>query len=348
MKYIINFGGQNMKLKARVIFQSKNIYKVMLENTIYNARISGKFRHETDVKSDFPLVGDVVEGTLGSDIFLIESIEKRTSLLTREVAGSRRDVQGIAANIGTVFITTSLNMDFNINRLERYYAIVLDSGAKPVFVFTKTDLCSVEEINKYITQFTRVFASSSFVLTNYQENIYESLEKFLIPNEIHVFIGSSGVGKSTLINGILGFKHQKTKFIRTKDDRGRHETTNRQLFRIQNGSMLIDTPGMREINVYSVDSSVFEKSFKLIYDLAKQCQFTDCRHNTEPNCAVKLALMQGRLSDDLFESYRRMEREIRYIKFKEHYSALKEKGIKKKKHKTRQRIKSADLSDEIV
>ena len=308
-----------MKQTGRVIFQAKDMSKILLaDHTIALGRVSGKFRNMSEKSSDYPIVGDLVTGeSYDKDHFLIEEVLPRTSFLQRKVSGNRQDEQGIAANIDTVFITTSANEEFNIARLERFTTIVWNSGAIPVFVLTKTDIVSDAKTEELCDILESTFIGIPVITTNPFSKPWDKFSPYLLPGKLVTFIGSSGVGKSTLLNQFLGEVHQQTKAIRAQDKRGRHTTTSRELFVLENGAMVVDTPGMREIGLATVSSKAAGEHYQQIYDLADQCRFSDCRHDSEPGCAVKAALASGDLSQDLFKSYRKMEKEIAYLKRKE-------------------------------
>lgn len=313
-----------MKQTGRVIFQAKDLSKILLaDNQIVLGQVSGKFRNTHQTFRAFPIVGDLVQGsTHDTDHFIIEDVLPRHSFLQRKVAGQRQDEQGIAANIDTVFITTSANEEFNLARLERLTTLVWDSGATPVFVLTKTDLRSENEIAAYIQSMSQHFIGLSVITSNHCQDPCATFMPYLKAGKIVTFIGSSGVGKSTLINQLVKSANQSTKEIREHDARGKHTTTNRELFVLPNGSMIIDTPGMREVGLATVSTTAVEQHFQEILDLARACRFNDCQHKSEPNCAVKEALLDGSLDQDLFKRYRKMEKEIAYLKRKERFDKL--------------------------
>lgn len=309
---------------GRVIFQAKDLSKVLLaDGRILLGQVSGKFRQQAAAPSDYPIVGDLVSGTcFDNDHLLIETIHPRHSFLQRKVAGNRLDQQGIAANIHTVFITTSANEEFNLPRLERFTTIVWDSGAMPVFVLTKTDLVTAAQSTHLVRQLEQRFIGIPVITTDHLSDPWEKFQSYLQAEQVVTFIGSSGVGKSTLLNQFLGRRQQATKDIRQEDARGRHTTTSRQLFVLENGAMIIDTPGMREISLDTVSSAALTDHYQEIYDLAATCRFKNCRHDSEPGCAVKRALSDGRLSRELMNSYRKMEKEIAYLEKKERIQRL--------------------------
>ena len=307
------------KQKGIVVFQGQDISKIKLSNGVFiTGRVSGKFRNQVEQPSDYPVVGDVVIGKL-SDIeqMIIDEVQLRKSFLQRKVAGNRQDEQGIAANVDKVFITTSANEEFNLSRLERFTTIVWDSGAIPVLVLTKTDLVSEDKLKTLVEALESYFYGIPVLKTNCYVDIEISILSFLKAGEIVTFIGSSGVGKSTLLNQLLDEEVQETKTIREDDARGKHTTTSRHLFTLPNGCMIIDTPGMREVGLETISASAFDHQYQVIYDLASDCRFSDCQHQTEPGCQVKKALESGELDQIIFKSYLKMRRELDFLKQKE-------------------------------
>lgn len=295
---------------GRVSSQYKNVYKVITEKGEMAAEISGKFHYRVKGLSEYPAVGDFVmvdrtDHSQGNGI--IHHILTRKSIFARKVAGSKEDTQVIATNIDTVFICMSLNNDFNLRRLERYLSIAWDSGAIPVIVLTKSDLC--KDIEGRLSEISSIaIGVDVLVTTSTSDEGYQSLKRYLSNGKTVAFIGSSGVGKSTLINCLLGQQILDTSETRN-DDKGRHTTTRRELMMLPNLGVLIDTPGMRELGIISADLS---KSFADVDELASNCRFSDCTHKSEPNCAVQNAIEDGTLSVERLESYWKLKRETKY------------------------------------
>jgi len=295
---------------GRISSQYKNIYKVITENGEITAQISGKFRHSVIEQSEYPAVGDFVmvdrlDNAQGDGI--IHHVLTRKSTFARKVAGRKTDTQVVAANIDTLFICMSLNNDFNLRRLERYISVAWDSGAVPVIVLTKSDLCS--DLDERLKEVESIAIGIEVLVTSsISEDGFEPLKSYLADGKTVAFIGSSGVGKSTLTNHLLGQSIIDTGGIRN-DDKGRHTTTRRELFIVPGLGVVIDTPGMKELGIINADLS---KSFADIDELATQCRFNDCTHTKEPKCAVQTAILDGILTPERFESYRKLKKETKY------------------------------------
>ncbi|SFG54555.1 ribosome biogenesis GTPase [Desulfotomaculum arcticum] len=300
---------------ARVSAQHKDMYKVITENGEIQAEVAGKLSYLASASVDYPAVGDwvLVDRTdQKSGNAIIHHILTRKSCFERKTAGTGYERQIVAANIDTVFICMSLNNDYNLRRLERYLSIAWDSMSTPVIVLTKSDLCN--DLTTKLMEIDSVAVGVDVLITSSMRgNGYADLLKYLNKGKTVAFIGSSGVGKSTLINRLLGENMLTTKEIREDDDKGRHTTTHRQLFVLPNGGVVIDTPGMRELQIANADLS---KSFPDIEELAERCYFRDCQHESEPKCAVKKAIEDGVLSAKRLANYKKLQQEMAFFERK--------------------------------
>lgn len=304
---------------ARVIAQYRGKYKIVTAQGEMLAELSGRLRYDTDELAMYPAVGDYVMARVAADSAVIHHVLTRKSLFVRKAVGVSGQAQPIAANVDVVFLCMSLNHNFNLNRMERYLSIAWDSGATPVVVLTKSDLC--QDLNKAVEQVEKISCYSDVItISMYDTDVCEKFLPYFRKNQTCAFIGSSGVGKSTLINKLLGETVNATQEI-GRGDKGRHTTTGRELFPCPMGGVVIDTPGMREMGAEGVDLS---KSFAEIEELAQHCQFRDCTHTKEQGCAVLQAIENGELDIRRLESYRKLEQEASY-------GGLSSKGIEVKK-----------------
>ncbi len=291
---------------GRVYAQHRNLYKIITEKGEISATLSGKLQYELINKKDYPVVGDWVNyEELGHGEGIIHQIQGRKTLICRKVAGVKSEEQALAANIDKIFITMSLNNNFNLRRLERYINIAWDSGATPVILLTKLDLC--EDLEDKLLSLDQVaLGIDKISVSSLTGEGVEVVRNIIKSDDTVVFIGSSGVGKSTIINKLLEKEVQITKEV-DEYDKGRHTTTHRELFVLPTGGAIIDTPGMRELQLSQGD---VEATFKDIEDLALKCHFSDCKHKSEPKCAVQQAIERGELSEERFISYEKIKKEI--------------------------------------
>lgn len=266
----------------------------------------------TEGAQNIPLVPHMPHITVGDWVLLDQNNQfyrllERSSLFIRKAAGKQVTTQLIAANIDTVFIVSSMNQDFNLNRIERYLTMVNEAGVEPVMVLTKLDLC--DNPDDYVKQVHVINPSLEVVSVNSLDaESVSQLKIWCSVGETVALLGSSGVGKSTIVNTLLGSEVQATQSIREDDDKGRHTTTGRSIHFLPNGGLLLDTPGMRELQVASCEHGVNE-TFAEIVELADACKFSDCRHDSEPGCAVKAAITDGRLDERRLHSYQKLMRE---------------------------------------
>jgi ribosome biogenesis GTPase len=295
---------------ARVVSQYKDLYKIATEQGELFAEVSGKFRHECAHLSAYPAVGDFVMADRTSNDSgnaVIHHVLRRKSVFERTAVGIKNETQIIAANIDIAFICMSLNCDYNLSRLERYLSAAWSSGAIPVVVLTKSDLC--RDLSAVFAEISAIAPGTEIIATSScNQASCDQLLSYLKTGITASFIGSSGVGKSTLINRIIGEDLLTTSAVR-QDDKGRHTTTHRQLLLLPKGGVVIDTPGMRQLGIESADLS---SSFADIHTLAAQCRFSNCTHTGEPGCAVQEALQAGTLDKRRFENYMKLKQEAKY------------------------------------
>ena len=303
-------------VKGRVLEVQKNTFIVGCNGKEFCAKLKGSFYEEE--AEQLPVVGDYVMfyPNEGGDS-LILSVCERTSFIQRPDQAKTGVMQYMVANIDYLFIVTSLNDDYNYNRIARYASIALEGGAVPVVVLTKSDLCN--NVGRYIREVetvsekVRVYAISALYDIGMEE-----LKEYFKPGTTICLMGSSGAGKSTLINALTGEDTMKTSEIREDDSKGRHTTTHRRLIMLDNGVSIIDTPGMREVGMANVQEGI-DDTFSDIVSLECQCRFSDCRHETEPGCAIKAAIKSGGLSAERYALYKNLgaENVRNYAKKKE-------------------------------
>ena len=293
-------------IPARVTAVHKERYEIVCEYGITHARLKTK-EYFVDTQ-DFPTTGDFVMINYidNGDSQIIATLPRRTFFSRREPGPIPRD-RAVAANFDYVFIMQSLNMDFSPKRLERYLTLAWQSGATPVILLTKADL--VEDYWEYLTQVERVAAGvNTHVISAHTGYGLQRLNSYLQPGKTVVFLGSSGVGKSSLVNALAGENIMAVNGIREDDSKGRHTTTHRQLIRLKSGVMIIDTPGMRELGMWDVSDGLGD-AFADVEAFLGKCRFSDCRHETEPGCAIKAAIAIGELDASRWESYRKLKEE---------------------------------------
>ncbi|QCR34058.1 ribosome small subunit-dependent GTPase A [Lysinibacillus sp. SGAir0095] len=301
---------------ARVSLEHKHSYRVITENEEWLASVSGLYAYEAFNRAEFPAVGDwvLVEKMDGENRAIIHKLLDRKSQFSRKIAGREIDEQIVATNVDIVLLVMSLNADFNIRRLERYLVAAWDSGATPIIVLTKADLC--EDIDRYLREAKAVaMGVEIFVTSSYTGEGIEQIRALFEEGVTGALLGSSGAGKSTLTNALYGNEKMEVSGIREDDAKGRHTTTHRELVLLPGGGCLIDTPGMRELQLWDQSDSL-SSSFKDIEEFASNCRYRDCTHKSEPGCAVNLAIDHGHLEQSRLQSYFKLQKELAFIERK--------------------------------
>jgi len=290
-------------IPGRVSAQHRGEYDVLTRAGEQRARVTGKLRHEAASSADLPAVGDWVALREQS----IQGVLPRRSAFQRKVNLGAAEAQVLAANLDSIFVVTGLDADFSARRLERYLTLAWESGATPVVVLTKADLCDDPQALLLDAEQVAVGVPVHLV-SNLTGEGHDELGPYLQPAKTIALLGSSGVGKSSLANGLLGQEAQATKAL-AEDGTGRHTTTARQLLRLPGGALLVDTPGLREVQLWEADDGI-QEAFADVDELAAGCRFNDCAHTREPGCAVQEAIEDGRLPLERLQSYRVLQREL--------------------------------------
>jgi len=311
---------------GRVVSEHKERYIVKTEKGEFESEITGNMRFSAKSREDFPAVGDWVAITIyDSGISIIHAILPRFSIISRQAVGQFGEIQIIATNIDYALLVQSVDRDFNMNRLERYLTVCYSSKVSPVIVLTKTDLISDQikvEIIERISK--RLKNIPVFAISNETQEGYKELKKTIEKGKTYCMLGSSGVGKSTLLNNLSGRAIMRTGSISRSTNKGRHVTSHRELIVLENGGILIDNPGMREVGIADTSGGL-ESTFDLISSLSENCKFRDCTHTTEAGCSVLNALENNEIEKSSYENYLKMERE------KAHFESSVEERRKKDK-----------------
>jgi len=298
---------------ARVTAQHRGLWRVATEAGDMEARLSGRFAHDA-LEGGYPVAGDWVAAEIAGDLALVHAVLPRRTVFQRREAGPAGALQVLAANVDTALIAASLNADLNLRRLERYLALAYESGAEPVVVLTKADLCA--DVAEAVEAVQAVaFGAPVLTVSAATGEGLTALEALLEPGRTAVLLGSSGVGKSTLVNALAGAELMATNAVREDDARGRHTTTHRELIALPSGAMILDTPGMRELGLWDAGAGVdqaFADVTAEVAALAQDCRFSDCAHEAEPGCAVRAALEDGRLDEGRWRSFQKLKRELAF------------------------------------
>jgi len=319
---------------GRIVLEHKHMYRIYAEDGEWLGELSGKFRHDAAMRDDYPAVGDWVwlSKLPGEGRAIIHGVYPRISKFSRKAAGSTMEEQIVAANIDRVFLVMALNQDFHLSRMERYLLIAYESGAQPEIVLTKKDLCP--DLDRHLAEVEAIaFGVPVYAVNSLADDGIEALEGSIRAGETIALLGSSGAGKSTLLNRLYGEARQKTGGVREGDDRGKHTTTHRELVVLPGGAMIIDTPGMRELQLWE-GGDAMSAAFADIGELTARCRFADCSHGSEPGCAIRAALADGTLQQERYASFVKLQRELAYAERRNDAAAARvEKERWKKIHK---------------
>ena len=303
---------------GRVIAEHKERYIVKTEKGDFEAEITGNLRFSAISRKDYPAVGDWVSlMTYDSDFAVIHKIIPRVSIISRQAVGLYGEIQIIATNIDFGLIVQSLDRDFNINRIERYLTICYSSKVSPMIILTKTDLIDEHSLKEIIDSINlRLSNIPVIAVSNITNDGYDALKKVIQKGKTYCLLGSSGVGKSTIINSLSGKSIMKTGSISESTSKGKHITSHRELIILESGGILIDNPGMREVGIVDHEQGL-ETTFDLIFSLAENCRFNDCTHTSEKGCAVIEALENGNIDSSVYENFKKLQREKSFFETSE-------------------------------
>jgi ribosome biogenesis GTPase len=299
---------------ARVVAVHKDSYSISNGEVDVLAELVGKIIFSASSPIDYPAVGDWVFANYYDEntFAIIHEVLPRKSLLKRKTPGKKVDFQLIAANIDVAFIVQSLNENFNLRRLERYLVMANESNIQPIVLLSKSDLLASEDIAHKIDEIQKIMPRLQVLpFSNENESGLGRVKEIMQPSLTYCLLGSSGVGKTTLLNNLIGESKYKTKIVSKKESKGRHATTHRELIKLNFGALVVDTPGMRELGNFSVSTGL-EETFSEIIKLAEDCQFNDCTHVEEKGCAVLDAVESGLVSADRYQNYIKMNKESNY------------------------------------
>ena len=313
LKKFINENKLNDFEIGRVIAEHKELYIVQTNQGELEAEITGNLRFSANKREDFPAVGDWVALTIYDELAIIHRILPRYSIIKRQAIAEFGEVQILASNVDYALILQAVDRDFNINRLERYLSICDSSKIIPIIIITKIDLITEEEISEIKEKIqVRINNATVIPISNKTQKGYQVLNKVIEKGKTYCLLGSSGVGKSSLVNNLSAKDLMRTDSISESTNRGKHVTTHRELILLKNGAILIDNPGIKEVGITDKTAG-FENTFNEIYSLAKDCKFKNCTHTTELGCSVLLAIKNGELDKTHYNNYLKIQKEKDYF-----------------------------------
>ncbi len=335
---------KNKKI-ARVICEYKGAYKVKADAEEFLAKITGKQMFEALSREDYPAVGDwVVIEELPQHQAVIKEILPRKTIIKRKSV-RQNDVQVIAANVDVAFVVESFGRDFNLNRFERYFSIVHNGEIKPAIILNKIDLISEQELKDKLQQIKNRFPDIDVIATSIvNDSELDELKKYMEQGKTYCFLGSSGVGKSSLINKLLGKNIIKTEDISLYSERGKHITTARQMYFLENGAVVIDNPGMREVGMADAGYGI-DDLFEEISSLSMQCKYKDCTHTHESGCKVLDAIKSGKIDKKKYLNYLNLKKEAKYYEMSEYERREKNRKFGKFLNKTKKSFKKSNYKD---
>lgn len=327
---------------ARVIAEHRGAYKVKNADGEYLARITGKQMFEAVSREDFPAVGDWVAIEIADEEnAVIRGVLPRKTILKKKYSG-KNETQVIAANIDVAFVIESVDRDYNLNRFERYFSLARDSGIKPAIILNKTDLATKDDLDLKLTQIKNRFNNIDFIPTSIvNKDGLDKLNAYILEGKTYCFLGSSGVGKSSLINQLLERDIIRTGDISLRTNKGKHTTTVREMYFLANGGIVIDNPGMREVGMTDTDSGI-DDLFEEITELASGCKYADCTHTQEPGCRVLAALNAGKIDKGKYANYLNLKKEVGYYKMTDLEKRQKDRDFGKFIKTTKKQLKKLD------